>query len=127
MSHFSTLKTKIVVKEYLVKALDDLEYKWQEGDVEVRGYQGNRTKAEIKIETKNAGFDIGFRKQGESYEVVADWWGIKDIKQEEFVRQVTRRYAYNAVKDQLGKQNFTFTDEKVQEDNTIHLSVRRMI
>jgi len=127
MSHFSTIQTKIVVKDYLKKALTDLKFNWEEGDVEVRGYQGNRTKAEIQIETGNPGFDIGFRKQGQNYEVVADWWGIKNIKQEEFVQNVNQRYAYHAVKDQLEQQDFTFVEEEVQADNTIHLTVRRMI
>jgi len=127
MSHFSTIQTKIVVKDYLKKALTDLKFNWEEGDVEVRGYQGNRTKAEIRIETGNPGFDIGFRKQGQNYEVVADWWGIKNIKQDEFVQNVNQRYAYNAVKDQLEQQDFTFVEEEIKEDNTIHLTVRRMI
>jgi len=126
MSHFSTIKTKIVVKEYLVKALNDLKFNWEEGNVEVRGYQGIRTKAEIRINTGNTGYDIGFRKKNENYEIVADWWGIKNIKQEEFVQNVTQRYAYNAVKDQLEQQDFSFVEEELRADNTIHLSVRRM-
>jgi hypothetical protein len=126
MSHFSTIKTKIVVKEYLVKALNDLKFNWEEGNVEVRGYQGIRTKAEIRINTGNSDYDIGFRKQDENYEIVADWWGIKNIKQEEFLQNVTQRYAYNAVKDQLEQQDFSFVEEEVRADNTIHLSVRRM-
>ncbi len=126
MSHFSTIETKIVNKEYLKKALDDLKFNWEEGNLEVKGYQGNRTKAEIKLETGNPGYDIGFRRQGQNYEVVADWWGIKNIKQEEFVQNVNQRYAYHAVKDQLGQQDFTFVEEQVQADNTIHITVRRM-
>jgi hypothetical protein len=127
MSHFSTIQTKIVEKDYLKKALTDLNYEWEEGNLEVRGYQGNRTPAEIRISTGNPGYDIGFRKQSENYEIVADWWGIKNIKQEEFVQNVNQRYAYHAVKDQLGQQDFTFVEEQVQADNTIHITVRRMI
>jgi hypothetical protein len=126
MSHFTTISTQIVVKNYLTKALSDLPYRWQEGNVEIRGYQGNLTNADIRLETGNPGYDIGFRKQGENYEIVADWWGIKNIKQDEFIQQVTRRYAYHAVKDQLEQQEFTFVEEEVRPDNTIHISVRRM-
>ncbi len=127
MSHFTTVKTKIVVKEYLEKALDDLQYKWKKGDLEVRGYQGIRTKAEIKINTKNPGYDIGFRKKGTSYEIVADWWGIENIEQKDFVKRINQRYAYHAVKAQLEKQDFSFVTEEVKEGNTIHISVRRMV
>jgi hypothetical protein len=125
MSHFTTIQTQIVVKDYLLKALSDLEYKWEEGNLEVRGYQGNLTRAEIRLETGNPGYDIGFRKQDQNYEVVADWWGIESINQEEFVQQVNRLYAYHAVKDQLEQQDFTFVEEEVRADNTIHISVRR--
>ncbi len=127
MSHFTTIKTKIVVKEYLKNALTDLKFNWEEGNVDVRGYQGNRTKAELKLDTGNPGFDIGFRKAGDSYEVVADWWGIKNIQQENFVQQVNQRYAYHAVKDQLAQQDFSFVEETVNDDNSIRISVRRMI
>mgnify|MGYP002480225152 CR=1 FL=1 len=126
MSHFSTLQTKIVVKEYLKKALDDLNYEWEEGNIEVRGYRGNRIPAEIRISTGNPVYDIGFRKQDENYEIVADWWGIKNIQQEEFVNNLNRRYAYNAVKDQLEQQDFTFVEEEVRADKSIRISVRRM-
>jgi hypothetical protein len=127
MSHFTTIKTRIIDKEHLKSALTDLKYHWEEGDVEVRGYQENKTKAEIKINTGNPGYDIGFRKNNNNYELIADWWGIKNINQEEFIQQVNQRYAYHVVKEQLTEQDFTFVEEEVKEDNTIHISVRRMI
>lgn len=127
MSHFTTLKTKIVVLKYLEKALDDLNYKWEKGNLDVRGYEGIRTKAEIKIKTENPGYDIGFRKQGDGYEVVADWWGIEYINQDDFVKRINQRYAYHAVKSQLEKQDFSFVTEEIKEGDTIHISVRRMI
>jgi len=126
MSHFSTIQTQIVAKEYLLKALNDLHLKWQEGNIEINGYQGNKTRVEICVETNNAGFDIGFRKNAKNYELIADWWGIKDINQEEFVQNLTQRYAYHAVKDQLEQQDFTFVEEEIKDDKTIHLTVRRM-
>lgn len=127
MSHFTTVKTQIVNKEQLKKALVDLQLSYQEGDVEIRGFGGNRMRVEIRVPTRNPGYDLGFRKQGESYELVADWWGIKDIKQEEFLKNLTQRYAYHVVKDQLEAQNFSLVTEEVQADRTIHITVRRMV
>jgi hypothetical protein len=75
MSHFTRIKTKIVEREFLLKALADLGHACQEGKQEIRGYSGNRTPVDIKIATKSAGFDIGFQKTGEAFELVADWWG----------------------------------------------------
>ena len=81
MSHFTTIRTQIVEKEYLKQALQDLGYAYQEGAVKVNGYRGNQTTAELKIATSNAGYEIGFNKTGNSYELIADWWGIRDLNQ----------------------------------------------
>lgn len=75
MSHFTSIKTKIVEKKYLKQALSDLGHAYQDGNVQIRGYNGNRTQVEIAVPTKSSGYDIGFRKSGNAYEAVADWWG----------------------------------------------------
>ncbi len=126
MSHFTTVRTQLMVLQYILKALDDLGMRYETGDVEIRGYGGNRTRVEVRIPTSNPGYDMGFRKQGENYELVADWWGIKDVKQDDFLQRLTQRYAYHVVKDQLEEQDFTLVEEEVHQDKTIHLTVRRM-
>jgi hypothetical protein len=89
MSHFTSIKTQIIEKEYLKQLLADLKLAYSEGNVQIiRGYQGIRTDVEIKIPTNNSGYDIGFRKSGNAYEVVADWWGIRELNQQQFVQQV---------------------------------------
>ncbi len=70
MSHFTTIKTKIVEKEYLKQALSELGHNYQEGNVQIRGYKGIQTSVAIKIPTKNTGYDIGFRKTDNAY-----FWG----------------------------------------------------
>ena len=131
MSHFTTVRTKIVSLEHLKGALDDMQMAYQQGTVSipvsVRGYGGKTTPVEIKVPTKNAGYDLGFRKSGEQYELVADWWGIRDIRQDEFVQRLNQRYAYHVAKEQLESQDFTIVEETVGEDQTIHLCVRRMV
>ena len=127
MSHFTTLKTQIIEKAYLKKALDDLGYSYLEDNQQINGYAGNKTTAEIKITTSNRNYDIGFRKSGNSYEVIADWWGIKDINQEKFLQTVYQRYAYHAATAKLEEQGFSLVTEEVQEESRIHLVLRRMI
>ncbi|WP_342596727.1 DUF1257 domain-containing protein [Cyanobacterium aponinum UTEX 3222] len=126
MSHFTRLKTKIVEKEYLKQSLIDLGYKYQEGNVQVNGYMENRTNAELKIFTNNPNYDIGFQKQKDNYEIVADWWGIKDIQQAQFVKTLNQKYAYHATKAKLEEQGFSLVSEEVEEGNQIHLVLRRM-
>lgn len=127
MSHFTSIKTQIVEKEYLKRSLSELGHAYSEGNVQIRGYQGNRTDVEIKVPTKSAGYDIGFRLSGNAYEVVADWWGIRDINQEKFVQQVYQRYAYHAAKAKLEEQGFSLVSEEVQEGERIHLVLRRTV
>ena len=127
MSHFTTLKTQIVEKTYLKKALDDLGYAYQEGNVTINGYQGKKTTADIKVTTQNPNYDIGFRKNGNAYEIVADWWGIKGIEQKTFGETLNQRYAYHAATAKLSEQGFSLVSENVEESGRIHLVLRRVI
>jgi hypothetical protein len=127
MSHFTTIRTQIVEKEYLKKALQDLGHAYQEGAVQVNGYQGNKTTAELKIGTRDRNYDIGFRKAGGTYELIADWWGIKDINQNTFVQQLTQRYAYHAAITKLEEQGFSLVSEEQEAGERIHLVLRRSV
>jgi hypothetical protein len=134
MSHFTRIKTQMVEKEYLLRALEDLDYSCEEGDVEARGFGGQRAHVEIKAVPKGSllhkigvGHDIGFRKTGGAYEIVADWWGIHGVNREQFLQQVTRRYAYHAARAKLEERGFDLVSEEVQEGERIHLVLRRMV
>lgn len=127
MSHFSRVKTKLVKKEHLVQALRDLNYQPIEGNVEIRGFSGQRTAVEVMIHTKNPGYDLGFRKVGDTYELVADWYGIHDINQKTFLNQVQQKYAYRAVMSRMKEQGFEAVEEKNTQDNTIHITLRRTV
>lgn len=126
MSHFTTVKTQMMVAEYIKKSLEDVGYPYEEGAVRIRGYGGRKTKVEIKISTSSTGYDIGLRPGKTGYEIVADWWGIKDIDQKVFIQQLTQRYAYHAAMDKLQKQGFDLSSEEVGADGKIHLVLRRM-
>ena len=127
MSHFTRLKTRMVNLRYLTAALGDLGYEYETGALEIRGFGGNRTPVEIRVRTKNPEYDIGFRRDGDGYVIVADWWGIKDIKEEAFLQKVTQRYAYQGARAALEKeQDFALVSEEVDEEGRIHLVLRRM-
>jgi len=126
MSHFSRIKTRIVEKEHLLAALRDLNYAPQEGEVSVRGWGGQTTPAEIKVATKNKGYDIGFRKKDGCYEIVADWFGVKGVSQKAFVQQVNQRYAYHVARAKLEAQGFSVAGEEVDDKGRIRLVLRRL-
>jgi hypothetical protein len=116
----------MVQREHLVAALRDLGHRPEVGALEARGFGGSRTPVEVKVATGSAGYDIGFRPTPDGYEVVADWWGVRGLKQQEFVRQLSQRYAYHATRSKLQEQGFNLVAEEKQADGRIHLVLRRM-
>ncbi len=100
MSHFTTVRTQMVEADYLLAALKDLGYTPEQAGP-IRGFAGSSTAGEFKITTGSRGYDIGFRNSGDRYEIVADWWGIRDVNQDDFVRRLTQRYAYHAARAKL--------------------------
>ena len=115
MSHFVRIRTQIREREHLAQALRDLHYQFQEGrNLVVRGWQGNRETAEVVVNT-GSNYDIGFRRQAEEFEVVADWWGVENntpIRQRSFLEQVGQRYSYNLVKEQAREQYLIVEEEQ---------------
>jgi len=124
MSHFSRIKTKLVEKEFLIKALKDLKYEVEEGDLELKGFAGELTRVELRIPLRLSG-DIGFRLGPEGYEIIADWWGVRGVKQADFTHALTQRYAYHVTRAKLEAQGFTLVEEQ-EEKNQIRLVLRRM-
>ena len=105
-------------------ALEDLGLRCQEGEVEVRGWGGQRARVELKVRVP--GGEIGFMRQGDFYEMVADWWGIRGFRQEEFLQKLTQRYTYHAAREKLRQEGFELASEQVEEDGSIRLVLRRM-
>ncbi len=124
MSHFTRVKTDMVEKEYLIRALKDLGYAYEEGGAEIGGYAGSAP-VDIKVTTSSSGYNIGFRKVGGTYEIVADWWGIYGTRKRQFLQQVTQRYAYHATRAILEEQGFDVVSEQLQQGKRIHLVLRR--
>ena len=124
MSHISKIKTQMIEKDLILQAIQDLGYRFEVGSLELEGVHQQKTQVEIKIISR-LGNDIGLNKNKDSYEIIADWWGVLGITQKEFTERLTQRYAYLAVTTQLEKQGFTLASEENIEGK-IHLVLRRM-
>ncbi len=124
MSHISRIKTRMEVKEYLLKAIEDLGYKYEEGDLTLNGFT-DRVHVDVKIPMRLS-FDIGFRSTLNGFEIIADWWGVRGINRKEFTDKLMQRYAYHAAKAKLEEQGFSLVSEENQADGQIHLLLRRM-
>ena len=125
MSHFSQIKTQIRNLESLQDALSALGIDWKPGPGEVRGYRGQTQSAEVTIEQQN-GYDIGFRWNGQEYELVADlqYWQ-QNLSVDGFLRQVTQGYAYQTVVKETTKVGFQVAEQQQNEDGSIRLVVQR--
>lgn len=125
MSHFSQIKTQLRNLASLQTALTDLGIDWKSGPCPVRGYRGQTVNAEVAIEQEN-GYDIGFRWNGNEYELVADlqYWQ-QPITVDRFLNKITQRYAFQTVLNETAKQGFQVAEQQKNEDGSIRLVVQR--
>ncbi|HVP20640.1 MAG TPA: DUF1257 domain-containing protein [Anaerolineaceae bacterium] len=124
MSHISRIKTKMEVKEFILKALEDLGYRYEESGQITSGL-GEKTQVDIKINLRLS-YDIGLKATPNGYEIVADWWGVRGVKRNEFSDRLMQRYAYHATKAKLEEQGFTLVSEENQKNGQIRLVLRRV-
>jgi hypothetical protein len=125
VSHFSRIKTQMVERELLLRALFDLGYQAEAGELTIGGYAWQKTAVEIRVETE--GYAIGFRKEGDAYVLVGDWWGVKGISRARFLKMLAQRYSYLAARSELEKQGFTVAAEERDKEGRVHLVLRRVV
>jgi len=126
MSHFSRIKTQMAEKELLKSALTALGYEFEERSARVLGFGGRLAAAEIRVRLPGGSYNIGFVRAGETYDCVADWYGVRGVTRERFVRDVARQYAYQATRAKLEEKGFTLAAEEKLPDGRVHLVLRRM-
>lgn len=120
MSHFTTIQVQIKDGTLLRQVLQELGYDVVENGV-VRGYLWQRTRADYVIKQKN-GFDIGFRRQQDHYELITDIWGSQ-MAPEEFLRPILQKYAHKKLLRTLQEQGATIEAEETLPDGTIRVVV----
>lgn len=122
MSHFTTIAIEIKNGDFLKQALEAVGYPVQENTL-VRGYLGNTTQAEYVIPMPNA-YDIGFRKIGDRYELIADLWGVA-LDVQEFLGAIAQEYATKMVLENATQQGFEIEQQEVLEDGTVRIVIGR--
>ncbi|MEM9540493.1 MAG: DUF1257 domain-containing protein [Cyanobacteria bacterium P01_E01_bin.42] len=122
MSHFSTIKVQIKNGEILNDVLQELGYA-VECNTEIRGYQGKTTTADYVIRRSNH-YDIGFRQNGESYDIVADFWGV-NLDRKQFVNSVLQKYAHKTLLATVQEQGFNLEEQETLSDGSVRVVVGR--
>jgi len=125
MSHFTKIKTKIYEIETLKTALKILGYKFSENVSSVRGYQGRTTNVDLLINLKSS-YDIGFHRTIDgSYEIVADWYGVKGVTKESFISNLMQTYSLELIKQEMEKKGYYIVEKTKMKDNTLKVVVRK--
>ena len=130
MSHFSTIKTKIKERPYLIEALEIMGHDVQENQNLVIT---NPTHAEdhpvvhAQVAISN---DIGFRWNEDtgSYDLYSDHstWNL-NVPVERFVDKVNQQYARMALHGLVKEEGFQVAEEWEMDDNSIELTVTRWV
>ena len=124
MSHFTTIKVQIKQGEVLLQVLKELGYQVEQ-NTQVRGYMGDKTNAEYVIKQSN-GYDLGFRKNGEGYELVADFWGA-EINQQEFINNISQKYAHKTLMETIQTEGFNVEEDEFLADGTVRVIVGKWV
>jgi hypothetical protein len=129
-SHFSSIETKLFNKSTLLKALNDMGIKTKAApadgqQIEARGYKGETIMADIVIPQQNS-FDVAFRNNGESYELVTDlqfWQQAMPV--DAFMERVNQRYAINHLVDSSSEDGFNVDNVVTAVDGSVTLEMSR--
>jgi hypothetical protein len=125
MSHFTKIKTKIYDLEIFKKSLSDLNLEFTTENLEINGYNNQKTSADLIIRQKN-NYDIGFKWNGTEYQMVTDlmFWS-QDYSVDKFLNQINQRYAYNAILNLSGKENFQIKRSENLENGSVRVLLER--
>ena len=130
MSHFTTIKTKIKNRPFLIESLELMGHDVQENQQLVinnpdHGEGHPEFVADVAI--KN---DIGFRwnNNTKTYELVAelDTWDL-DVPVNRFIDKVTQQYARMTLHNTVKDEGFEVEEEWEMDDNSIELTVTRWL
>ena len=126
MSHFTKLKTKILDRECLLKALRNLNYEFEENS-SIRGYNRRTRPGNIVIKT-NGEFNVGFvRKSSDlSFQILADWYGAAQANgctRKDFINKVQKEYATTKVLHELRKKGYRIKSRSISDTGEIKLLV----
>merc|ERR1719410_2914798 len=113
----------------LLNALNDMGIKSKTAkdgqQIEARGYKGETIMADIVIPQQN-NYDVAFRNNGESYELVTDlqFWQ-QTMPVDAFMERVNQRYAINIIIDTTGEDGFNVDKVVTSVDGTVTMELSR--
>ena len=125
MSHFTTIKTKIKERPYLIEALKELDYSVLENHLLINPEDHDHNQWNVQVAINDC---VGFKWNGNEYELVAelDTWDL-DVPVSRFIEKVTQQYARMTLYNTVKEEGFTVNEEWEMTDNSIELTVTRWV
>ena len=123
MSHISVMKIAFADRDVLLQALKDLGYEAEEGD-DLRitnGVKSVKVDFLVKVPYTES---VGFRKGKNGWQLTADWFRV-NLDRKQFENRLKQQYAYLSVKQSLEKQGYLITEETKDEQQRVHIVLRR--
>ena len=123
MSHISVMKIAFADRDLLLQALKDLGYEAEEGnDLHItNGVKSVKVDFLVKVPYTES---VGFRKGKNGWQLTADWFRV-NLDRKQFENRLKQQYAYLSVKQSLEKQGYLITEETKDEQQRVHIVLRR--
>lgn len=116
MSHFTSLsKVDVVDKQAFIKAAKELGFTEVILNGKMNGYQGNKMDADVVVRKKGCPYDIGLVKKGKKFDVISDWWGVRQHSVPDIESRISQLTTKHTVVNKYAKLGFlakTTTDKQ---------------
>ncbi len=125
MSHFSTLRTKITDADILKTSLKDLGIAVKT-QADIRGYNGQRVKADI-VATLEGEYDLGWSRNPDgSFDLIADLWGVaKKHNQTELINSINQKYAVTKTLSEVRRTGSTLVAQGVSSEGSTRVTIQK--
>ncbi len=135
MSAYTSIRTRLVSREHLARALRELGFDQVEvhdAPVTLIGIGGEQrqSRAEVVIRRVHIGRlsnDIGFVRDSQGFFQAL----VSEYDQDRFgtpwLMKLNQRYAYAVAREQLHEQGFELIEEQLDERETMRLTLRRAV
>ncbi len=123
MSHFTKVQTQLTEVDVLERALVAALHWPVNHHGLVRGYMDNSIRADLVAVNPDTNYDIGFAREGKegNFELVADFYGLPELKAEQVIADISKRYALDILEQECQEMGYAVTQLLYEQDGSIRV------
>ena len=89
------------------------------------GFGGLSTQVDLTVNLKSS-YDIGFHQTKDgSYDIIADWYGVNGVREEDFIRDLKQNYSLEVIKLEMKKKGYQIAEQSKLKDKSIKIIIRQ--